>query len=80
MQSNGVAVDPDAVRESIIATVSAQVPPPKSLERNEFVREVLTFIHVCVFLLWLTTKLMFGEQTDKAFVDKLWQQYKSRTQ
>jgi hypothetical protein len=47
--TKGAAINSDAVRGSIVAAVSTQVPAPTSMERNEFVREVLTLIHVCPF-------------------------------
>lgn len=52
VRGKSVGLDSNAVRGSIVAAVSAiQVPAPTTMERNEFVREVLTLIHVCVFLL-----------------------------
>jgi hypothetical protein len=47
IRGRGVGVDSDAVRESIVAASSAKSPAPTSMARNEFVREVLTLIHVC---------------------------------
>ena len=45
MAVNG-PVDGERVKESLIAAVSAQARKPVTMERNEFVREVLTLIHV----------------------------------
>jgi hypothetical protein len=45
--TNGAGLHSDAVNGSLIAAVSAKMPALKSMERNEFVREVLTLIHVC---------------------------------
>ena len=57
-------VDSNVVRESIVATVSTQ-PAPTSMERNEFVREVLTLIHVCGLLPFgLRTLKLIGGFTD----------------
>ena len=42
-------VDASLVRGSIVAALNAQPRVAPGLERNEFVREVLTLIHVCFF-------------------------------
>lgn len=47
VRSNGAGVHSDAVKGSLMATVSAKMPASKAMEKNEFVREVLTLIHVC---------------------------------
>ncbi|TFK41693.1 hypothetical protein BDQ12DRAFT_720525 [Crucibulum laeve] len=38
-------VDSEAVRQSLLASVGAQAQKPVAVDRNEFVREVLTLIH-----------------------------------
>ena len=43
--TNGV-IDSDAVKTSIISTLSARNSKFKSMPRNDFVKEVLTLIHV----------------------------------
>lgn len=45
-RTNGSLVDPDTVRESLISTMSNEGSASGGLERNEFVREILTLIHV----------------------------------
>jgi hypothetical protein len=42
-------VDVSLVRGSIVAAMNAQPQVVAGMERNEFVREVLTLIHVCLF-------------------------------
>jgi hypothetical protein len=56
-------VDPDAVKASMVSTLSSQNVNMAGLPRNEFVREVLTLIHVrfglqlSVMVILLTTLL-----------------------
>ena len=55
------SVDQDAVRDSIISTLSSQNANMVGMRRNEFVREVLTLIHVslhvCISLFFRLTDL-----------------------
>ncbi|KAJ7731161.1 hypothetical protein DFH07DRAFT_906176 [Mycena maculata] len=44
-RGGGVGLDPGAARDSLIATLVAEAPSIPSIERNAFVREVLTLIH-----------------------------------
>lgn len=46
-RTNGPLIDPDTVRESLISTMSSEGSVSGGMERNEFVREILTLIHVC---------------------------------
>ena len=89
--SNGVSltkrtqnggVDAESVRESMVTALEAQPKPVGRMEKNEFVREVLALIRVSYyrsFNCWIHCKigmvLTVRFQTDKAFVDTLWQQY-----
>jgi hypothetical protein len=49
--THGGAIHPDAARESILMTLFQHQPKPSALTpqipRNDFVREVLTLVHVC---------------------------------
>jgi len=45
VRGKDAGVNADAVRGSIVAAISTQVPAPTSIERNNFVREILTLIH-----------------------------------
>jgi len=74
-------VDAKVVNESLITTIETQPHPVAKMARNDFVKEVLTLIHVGVyFQLFPTPSLTFPfcSQTDKAFVDTLWQNYMAR--
>jgi hypothetical protein len=44
--NKGMRIDHNAAKESTIVAFAAQVPTPTSVERNAFVRELLTLIHV----------------------------------
>lgn len=77
-------LDAQTVRQSLIATFTqAQKPRVVGMERNEFVREVLMLIHVRLFYIypsWLHAQYLMSLylQTDKTFVDTLWQDYIAR--
>jgi hypothetical protein len=53
---NAGKVDPDVARQSVDAVVTLQATLPSGLERNQFVREVLTLIHVS----WVPSLFLFG--------------------
>jgi hypothetical protein len=44
--NKGMRIDSNAAKESTVAAVATRVPAPTSAERNAFVRELLTLIHV----------------------------------
>lgn len=74
-------VDAKVVNDSLITTIETQPQPVAKMTRNDFVKEVLTLIHVRVYCLLLMTPILilfFFLQTDKAFVDTLWQNYMAR--
>jgi hypothetical protein len=75
---NGSLVDAGAVAESLISTMSSQGSVSGNLERNEFVREILTLIHVNLVVSVCEFFLTIPLQTDKTFVDTLYQDYRSR--
>ncbi|KAG5654542.1 hypothetical protein H0H81_000063 [Sphagnurus paluster] len=69
----------DPVRDSVLAAVADKGPSAPALARNDFVREVLMLIHVRIFLHLGFHILNSGIfQTDKAFVDSMYQEYTSR--
>jgi hypothetical protein len=77
-------LDRDVASKSIVTAVlsspSAQ-KLPATLERNEFVREVLTLIHVSLSRSFVRGVLMawvLDGQTDRSFVDGLWRDYMAK--
>lgn len=69
-------LDPAILKASVINTLSAVQLP---MEKNDFMREVLTLMHVRLFPSRCFPWPHNPNQTDKAFGDSLWKDYLSRT-
>ena len=78
VKGQGVQLDRNAVQQAI-HTVTSPGRLPSIAERNEFVRELLTLVHVSAVSVVLQVQSHLDiPQTDKTFVDDLWRDYTSR--
>lgn len=68
-KSTGADVDRDMAREAILVAIASQKPANlRSMERNEFVREVLTLIHVS----WLYSGIFMRADFARRLIRVLW--------